>query len=142
MGIPFFWSCRCAKCRRRNRKFHYRRTEKDGAFKSISDLLERIDSKGLNSRACESLIRCGAMDSFGYNRRQLIEVLPQALNNASVTRSDRESGQLSLFGGEIKAKTIVYPDLPDMSAAEKIDSERKLLGFYVSGHPLILISSR
>ena len=110
--------------------------KKDGAFKSISDLLERIDSKGLNSRACESLIRCGAMDSFGYNRRQLIEVLPQALNNASVTRSDRESGQLSLFGGEIKAKTIVYPDLPDMSAAEKIDSERKLLGFYVSGHPL------
>ncbi len=53
-----------------------------------------------------------------------------------MTRSDRESGQLSLFGGEIKAKTIVYPDLPDMSAAEKIDSERKLLGFYVSGHPL------
>lgn len=83
--------------------------KKDGAFKSISDLLERIDSKGLNSRACESLIRCGAMDSFGYNRRQLIEVLPQALNNASVTRSDRESGQLSLFGGEIKAKQSFIP---------------------------------
>lgn len=108
-GYHSFWSCRCAKCRRRNRKFHYRRTEKDGAFKSISDLLERIDSKGLNSRACESLIRCGAMDSFGYNRRQLIEVLPQALNNASVTRSDRESGQLSLFGGEIKAKQSFIP---------------------------------
>ena len=58
--------------------------KKDGAFKSISDLLERIDSKGIEQRACESLIRCGAMDSFGYNRRQLIEVLPQALNNASV----------------------------------------------------------
>lgn len=110
--------------------------KKNGNFKSMSDLLERIDSRGLNSRACESLIRCGAMDSFGYNRRQLLEVLPQAMNNALSTRNDRESGQLSLFGGEVKEETIVYPDVPDMAPAEKIDSERKLLGFYVSGHPL------
>lgn len=108
-GYHSFWSCRCANVGEGIVNSIIGARKKDGAFKSISDLLERIDSKGLNSRACESLIRCGAMDSFGYNRRQLIEVLPQALNNASVTRSDRESGQLSLFGGEIKAKQSFIP---------------------------------
>lgn len=113
-----------------------RAREKGGPFKDLLDLLKRVDAKGLNSRACESLIRCGAMDSFGYNRRQLLEVLPQALNEAAAERSDRDSGQLSLFGGEVEAKTLVYPAVSDMSADEKIEWERKLLGFYVSGHPL------
>lgn len=111
---------------------------KSGPFKDLSDLLMRIDGKGLNTRACESLIKCGAMDSFGYNRRQLLEVLPQALNKMAAEKNDRDSGQLSLFGGEDKVESIVYPDMEDMSAGEKIDWERKLLGFYVSGHPLDL----
>lgn len=110
--------------------------KKGGQFRTLTDLLERIDTKGLNSRSCESMIRCGAMDSLGYNRQQLIEVLPEALNNALATKNDRESGQLSLFGGEIKVNSISYPSVPDFSAEEKIEWERKLLGFYVSGHPL------
>ena len=109
---------------------------KGGFFTSLSDVLERAEVKGLNSRACESLIRCGAMDSLGYNRRQLLEALPQALNMAAATKNDRNSGQLSLFGGEEQVKVISYPDLPDMESEEKIEWERKLLGFYVSGHPL------
>lgn len=109
---------------------------KGGFFTSLSDVLERAEVKGLNSRACESLIRCGAMDSFGYNRRQLLEALPQALNMAASTKNDRNSGQLSLFGGEEQVKAISYPDLPDMESDEKIEWERRLLGFYVSGHPL------
>ncbi|MFQ9402018.1 MAG: hypothetical protein ACLR1D_06755 [Dialister sp.] len=92
-------------------------------------MLERAEVKGLNSRACESLIRCGAMDSLGYNRRQLLEVLPQALNIAATTKNDRDSGQLSLFGGEEKVKVISYPDLPDMDADEKIEWEESCWGF-------------
>lgn len=110
--------------------------KKDGDFRSLSDFLERVDARTINSRACESLIRCGAMDSFGYNRQQLLAVMPEAIANASSARQDRESGQLSLFGEEVQAQAISYPDLPDMSAAEKIHWEKSLLGFYVSGHPL------
>lgn len=110
--------------------------EKGGPFRSLLDFLERVDGRALNSRACESLIRCGAMDSFGYNRRQLLDVLPKAMDQASQTRSDRESGQISLFGGMPEETTIAYPEVPDMSEQEKLDWERKLLGFYVSGHPL------
>lgn len=109
---------------------------KDGPFSSLSDFLERVDGRTVNARACESLIRCGAMDCFHYNRSQLLAVLPQALSNAQTTREDRLSGQMNLFGENTAETTIHYPDLPDMSKTEKIDWERKLLGFYVSGHPL------
>lgn len=107
-----------------------------GLFKSLSDFVERADNRGLNSRACESLIRCGALDSLGANRSQLLVALPEALGDAQSIRNERASGQLNLFGGEETPETIVYPDLPDMDPKEKIEWERKLLGFYVSGHPL------
>lgn len=107
-----------------------------GPFKSLSDFVERADNRGLNSRACESLIRCGALDSLGANRSQLLAALPEALGDAQSIRNERASGQLNLFGGEETPETIVYPDLPDMDPKEKIEWERKFLGFYVSGHPL------
>lgn len=107
-----------------------------GAFVSLSDLLERVDSRTLNSRACESLIKCGALDGFGYNRQQLLAVLPQAISEAGSARQDKASGQLSLFGDEPSVKTLVYLDAPDMTPSEKIHYEKQLLGFYVSGHPL------
>ena len=107
-----------------------------GLFKSLSDFVERADNRGLNSRACESLIRCGALDSLGANRSQLLAALPEARGDAQSIRNERASGQLNLFGGEETPETIVYPDLPDMDPKEKIEWERKLLGFYVSGHPL------
>lgn len=107
-----------------------------GLFKSLSDFVERADNRGLNSRACESLIRCGALDSLVANRSQLLAALPEALGDAQSIRNERASGQLNLFGGEETPETIVYPDLPDMDPKEKIEWERKLLGFYVSGHPL------
>lgn len=110
--------------------------KKEGPFKSLSDFLGRIDGRSLNSRACESLIRCGALDSMGANRSQMLAVLPEAISNAQSVRNDRASGQLSLFGEAEETQSIVYPNLPDMPASEKIDWERKLLGFYVSGHPL------
>lgn len=110
--------------------------EQGGPFKSLSDFVERADNRGLNSRACESLIRCGALDSLGANRSQLLAALPEALGDAQSIRNERASGQLNLFGGEETPETIVYPDLPDMDPKEKIEWERKLLGFYVSGHPL------
>ncbi len=110
--------------------------KKGGPFRDLSDFLERVTDRTMNSRACESLIRCGALDSLGANRQQLLAVLPEAISDAQSTRLDRESGQMSLFGGLEERQAMAYPDLPDMPQNEKIDWERKLLGFYVSGHPL------
>ena len=110
--------------------------EKDGQFTSLSDFLERVDGRTVNARACESLIKCGALDDLGANRPQMLEALPQAMSNAAMVREDRQSGQISLFGQSEPVHEVAYKPLPDASAREKIDWERQLLGFYVSGHPL------
>lgn len=110
--------------------------EKDGPFTSLSDFLERVDGRTVNARACESLIKCGALDDLGANRAQMLEALPQAMSNAAMVREDRQSGQISLFGQSEPVHEVAYKPLPDASAREKIDWERQLLGFYVSGHPL------
>lgn len=109
---------------------------KEGKFKSLVDLLERVDSKTLNSRACESLIKCGALDCFGYDRNQLLAVLDDAINIASSGRFDREAGQQNLFSDNDEIKEIDYPSTEPMSKKEKLYWEKKILGFYVSGHPL------
>lgn len=110
--------------------------EKDGPFTSLSNFLERVDGRTVNARACESLIKCGALDDLGANRPQMLEALPQAMSNAAMVREDRQSGQISLFGQSEPVHEVAYKPLPDASAREKIDWERQLLGFYVSGHPL------
>lgn len=110
--------------------------EKDGPFTSLSDFLERVDGRTVNARACESLIKCGALDDLGANRPQMLEALPQAMSNAAMVREDRQSGQISLFGQSEPVHEVAYKPLPDASSREKIDWERQLLGFYVSGHPL------
>lgn len=110
--------------------------EKEGPFTSLSDFLERVDGRTVNARACESLIKCGALDDLGANRPQMLEALPQAMSNAAMVREDRQSGQISLFGQSEPVHEVAYKPLPDASAREKIDWERQLLGFYVSGHPL------
>lgn len=110
--------------------------EKDGPFTALSDFLERVDGRTVNARACESLIKCGALDDLGANRPQMLEALPQAMSNAAMVREDRQSGQISLFGQSEPVHEVAYKSLPDASAREKIDWERQLLGFYVSGHPL------
>lgn len=110
--------------------------KKQGKFKNLIDLLERIDSRTLNSRACESLIKCGALDCFGYDRSQLIAVLDNAINIAASGRFDREAGQQNLFMDNDIINEIEYPEIPPMSKKEKLFWEKKLLGFYVSGHPL------
>lgn len=110
--------------------------EKDGPFTSLSDFLKRVDGRTVNARACESLIKCGALDDLGANRPQMLEALPQAMSNAAMVREDRQSGQISLFGQSEPVHEVAYKPLPDASAREKIDWERQLLGFYVSGHPL------
>lgn len=115
---------------------------KGGPFRDISDFLERVDSRGLNSRACESLIRCGALDSLGRNRSQLLAVLPEAMSNAQSVREDRESGQVSLFGDMDSAKTIIYPPLPDIPQNEKSNGKESCWASTSAAIPWMPIKNR
>jgi DNA polymerase-3 subunit alpha len=112
--------------------------EANGPFQDLGDLCERVETAVANSKILECLIRCGAMDSFGKKRSQLLSAYPQAVESATSVHKDRSMGQASLFGdfGVGSTGELEYTDLPELSDAEKLKGEKDLLGFYVTGHPL------
>lgn len=107
-------------------------------FEDLRDFCERVDTSVANSKIIECLIRSGAMDGFGKRRSQLLEAYPQALESAASVQKDRALGQASLFDGfgEGLTSEIVYQDMPEMIESERLQGEKDLLGFYVTGHPL------
>ena len=115
-----------------------------GEFKSLYDFCERIESRFLNKRVFESLIRCGAMDSLGP-RESMLASADEAI--AAIQRAARakESGQHGLFfgGGATEAKVhFELRDAAPWTEEERLASEYAMLGFYVSGHPLEKYASR
>jgi DNA polymerase-3 subunit alpha len=114
-----------------------------GRFESLYDFCERIDSRFLNKRVFESLIKSGAMDSLGPRENMLASV-DEAINALQRASRMRESGQHGLFG----TATAQAPAPFELKEAalwteeERLTSEYAMLGFYVSGHPLEKYASR
>jgi DNA polymerase III subunit alpha len=113
--------------------------KKAGKFSSIFEFCENVDLRLLNKRVLESLVKAGAMDSFGY-RSQLMAVLDKAIERAQKSQRDAESGQHGLFGifddqphenGNDKV-----PNLPEWDSVQKLAGEKEVLGFFITGHPL------
>ncbi len=108
-----------------------------GKFISLSDFLRRIKDKNLNKKSLESLIKVGAMDSYG-DRATLLYNLEKLLAFNKEERS-KETDQDSLFTGmaEInKATEVVLEKAPETNSADRLQWEKELLGLYISGHPL------
>jgi len=105
-----------------------------GPFKTLSDFLSRIGSKNLNRKSLESLIKCGALDSFG-ERGTFLENIENLLNyHREATAS---APQDSLFGASFhSAPSLALTPGKSVSLIEKLNWEKELLGIYVSGHPL------
>lgn len=112
--------------------------EKNGPYNSFMDFLQRSSPKVLNSKLLESLIISGAFDLLKINRPSLLEALPEAVKFAQGIIEDKEIGQMSLFDEfvEDNFNTFEIPDLPDWNILEKLEREKELLGYYISGHPL------
>ncbi len=111
---------------------------KGGKYTSLVDFCSRIDMRVVNKRMLDSLIRCGAFDSLGWKRSQLLAVLDQAIDVAAARQRDRDSGQLGLFGdGDAAgADEIAPPRLEELPTEELLAMEKEMTGFYVTGHPL------
>lgn len=112
--------------------------KKDGPFTSFEDFCSRVDSRIVNRRGLESLIQCGAMDSFGKKRSQLMAVLDQAMSMGALRRKDNESGQMGLFDDVVSdvSTDLVYPDMEEYPLSMRLAMEKEYDGFYFSGHPL------
>ncbi|HYL83193.1 MAG TPA: DNA polymerase III subunit alpha [Candidatus Angelobacter sp.] len=114
-----------------------------GEFKSLYDFCERIDSRFLNKRVFESLIKSGAMDSLGPRESMLVSV-DDALSALQRASRNREAGQHGLFGTAAVPAPIAFEllEAAPWSEEERLASEYAMLGFYVSGHPLAKYASR
>jgi DNA polymerase-3 subunit alpha len=107
-----------------------------GRFRSISDFARRIDPRLVNKRAFENLVRAGAFDSLNPNRRQLVENSDRILGGAQAAQRERDSGQVSLFGGGGQEEELRLTSIPDWPVHERLSEEFGAMGFYLSGHPL------
>lgn len=112
---------------------------KVGRFKDLADFCTRVGPKQINRRVLENLIRCGAMDSFGVKRSQLLSIMDKCIEVAIANEEDMLSNQMNLFvseNGMDMDDEIVLPDIPELSPQQMLADEKALLGFYVTGHPL------
>ncbi|MFH1868555.1 MAG: DNA polymerase III subunit alpha, partial [Candidatus Omnitrophota bacterium] len=112
-----------------------------GAFENLYDFCEHVDLRLVNRKVIESLIKCGAMDSFKLHRSQLMAILDHALEVAGVLQKDRVSGQYSLFDkfesdDNFKSFFQQVPDIKEWQEPQLLAFEKALLGFYISSHPL------
>jgi DNA polymerase-3 subunit alpha len=114
-----------------------------GRFGSLADFASRVDSKSLNHKAFECLIKGGCFDELGASRWAHLEVLDRVLSFAQKKRREEEEGQGSLFGDSASsAGPVPDPDTPDWSERDRLRYEKEALGFYLTGNPLSEFSSR
>lgn len=110
-------------------------------YTSLYDFCKRLYGKNMNSRAIESLIKCGAFDGMGANRRQLLAVSKAVLDDVEYESRHNLNGQISFFdlSGEAADKRGDEPELPplkEFSRAELLQMENEIAGMYLSGHPM------
>jgi DNA polymerase-3 subunit alpha len=108
-------------------------------FADLFDLCDRCDTRTVNRKVLEALIRSGACDCLAGTRAGQFSVIDRALAKASSQARDRESGQTSLFGAFEESSQSMHdtvPDLAEWKSRDILAAEKELLGFYVSGHPL------
>ena len=116
--------------------------DKEGKFASLENLCKRVDLRLTNRKVLESLIKCGAMDSFGMPRAQMVAGLDMILESASRTQREKAKGQLSFFdlgiseNGFHNTGNASMPQVKEWPEPQLLAFEKDMLGFYVSGHPL------
>ena len=114
--------------------------EKLGRFTSVFQFCESVDTRQLNKRVLESLVRAGAMDGLGAHRAQMIAVIDRVMERSQKLQRAREAGQHGLFGGSsptaIHMPAEELPDVFEWPEHELLAAEYATLGFYISGHPL------
>ncbi len=111
--------------------------KRNGQFKDLEDFLKRIQSRNLNKKSLDALIRAGALDSLG-ERNQMLQNLNRILSFVKYKNKQRQTKQSSLFSqlaSEQNTNELVLPPTPDADLKTKLVWEKELLGLYVSGHP-------
>jgi DNA polymerase-3 subunit alpha len=108
----------------------------NGEFKSFADFIDRMSQQDINKRALEGLIYCGAFDSMGVKRSQMIAVYEKALEGSARAAKDNVAGQMSLFDNSDENVEMEFPDIPELDKKTMLKMEKQSTGMYFSGHPM------
>lgn len=112
----------------------------NGPFASLFDFCERVDLRKVNKRVVESLISCGAFDTTGAKRSQMMAVLEESLDYGQKVQKERCDPQMGLFDDNtdctLSIDPPVFPNIPEWPERERLTREKDALGFYITGHPL------
>ena len=112
-------------------------------FASLFDFAARVDGRRVNRRVVESLVKCGSFDSLHANRAAVWAALDTALEAGAAAQRDREIGQTSLFGaGSARVPEPALPEAPPWTDRQRLEHEKEVLGFYVTGHPLASVAAQ
>ncbi len=111
-----------------------------GAFKSLTDFIERMSGKEVNKKTLENLIKAGALDSLGGNRQQYMMAYAGIMESVAQSRKNTMTGQMSLFDlvdeEEKEHFKIQLPKVEEYKKELVLSFEKEVLGVYISGHPL------
>ncbi|WP_306483843.1 DNA polymerase III subunit alpha [Anaerococcus sp.] len=121
--------------------------KKDGKFSNFKDFLQRvdeIDSRSLNKKGVESLIKAGAFDSLKYTRSSLMAIYEKAISAVSDNRKINVKGQLNLLDGlaDKPKEDVRIQEINEFPKKTKLKLEKEVLGFYISDHPLSDLGER
>lgn len=107
-------------------------------FTSLADICSRVDTRLVNRKSLESLIKAGALDTFG-SRAALLLSLDEVLEKAHKSAKLASSGQVSLFGEEEEGVSFNHkmPDVPELELDKLLMFEKDLLGFYLHEPPYL-----
>lgn len=108
----------------------------NGEFKGFADFVDRMTGRDINKRAVEGLIACGAFDSMGIKRSQLLAVYERTLEGTARQARDNVAGQMSLFDSADENTEMEFPDIPELDKKMLLKMEKQSTGLYFSGHPM------
>lgn len=112
--------------------------DENGPFQSIEDFLGKVNSRQVNRKTWESLVKAGGFDRFN-NRGAILEDLDNILAAGAKLCKDQERGQTDLFGNaaDFPSVKLSIPKSSNLySEHDYLQWERELLGLYLSQHPL------
>lgn len=111
--------------------------KENGHYKTIEGFLERVTHKNLNKKSLEALIMCGAMDKFG-DRQTLVNNIENLLAFHKNITSHNNNQSTSLFDllDDKPQSILTLKNVTKTELAKKLQWEKELIGFYISGHPL------
>ena len=118
----------------------------EGPFKSLGDFTRRVDTRQVNSRVVDALIKAGAFDCFELFKSQLSEMAGDALKSGQKAQKDKDAGQSTFFdllgdeAGGLGDLDLQPQDIPEFSEKELLAGEKEVFGFYLTGDPFNIVA--